>query len=212
MQKQQAGLANVSQQRVSLVEDYNNKIKGMMADQQMNLQKVDLQQDKSRMEQMGAMMRLSNDQYVTNLNNQATKARLDNNVAFNDALNRSVFASEYNMFDNNLQFRSMIGADDRTFERDLANINLDFAVQMAQADNKAASSQMMWSGIGSVGGAGMAAGAGALSGGGEEEEAGQPAAANQAPMQSAQNPAPSSPTAGFLGGGSTANYLGGSNG
>src|SRR5579885_930465 len=100
LQKQQAGLANVSQQRVSLVEDYNNKIKGMMADQQMNLQKVDLQQDQSRMEQMGAMMRLSNDQYVTNLNNQATKARLDNNVAFNDALNRSVFASEYNMFDN----------------------------------------------------------------------------------------------------------------
>lgn len=151
-QQQQGALATISQQRLDMTQDFNNKIKGMMQDQSQNLATLDVSKDKSRVEQMGFMLRLGNEEYINKLQTEGAKARLDSKASFDDALNRTVFADETSMLNNNLQFRSMMGADQRQFNQDLSTIDLDFSLQMAQAENKAASSQMMWSGIGTAAG------------------------------------------------------------
>jgi hypothetical protein len=166
IQQQQyaAQATQISQQRLDVMASFNNQVKGMYQQQASELQQLHTQDDKSRAEQMGTLLRLGDEQYITQLNDAATKSRLDNQVNFQAALNQSVFANETSLMSTNLQFRNYMGSDARSAAQQLNNMDLDFALQIARQDNKAASTRALWSGAGSmVAGAvtaGMAAGAG----------------------------------------------------
>lgn len=158
-QAQQASLAQVTQQRVDMQQDFNNKVSGMMQDQRLNLQQLDLNKDKARLEQLGTQLRLGNQQYIDKLQTEATKARLDNSVEFNEQIQRTVFSDEESLFANNLTFRSIVKANDRDSEKALANIDIDFALAMAASSNAAANASGMWSGVGNATAAGLGAAA-----------------------------------------------------
>jgi len=140
----------LNEQQVSANEQFNQQLKGMMFEQTNQLKSLDLSKDKARMEQMGFMLRLGNTQYTDQLQLEGKKARLDNSVSFNENLQRSIFSEEMDLFSNSLEFRNYMYADARDAQKQLADLDIDFAMQVAMADNKAASSQMMWSGIGNM--------------------------------------------------------------
>ena len=168
-------LAQVSQQRVAMNEDFTNKVAGILQDTNNQLANITQADDKSRAEQTGFMLRLSNTKYTDQLQNEATKSRLDNQVVFNEAMQKSIFTDETNLFSSSLEFRSMLSADQRSATAQMANINLDFAIQMSQTEAKGANITSMWSGVGTAIGAG-ASGAAAYAtksqqgAGGEAEE------------------------------------------
>lgn len=103
---------------------------------------------------MGFMLRLGNTQYTDQLQSEGKRARLDNAVSFNENLQRSIFSEEMDLFSSSLEFRNYMYADARDAQKQLSELDIEFAMQVAMADNKAAGSQMMWSGIGSMVGAG----------------------------------------------------------
>lgn len=145
----------LNEQQVSSHEQFNQQLKGMLFEQENQLRSLDLSKDKARMEQMGFMLRLGNTQYIDQLQNEGRRARLDNSISFNENLQRSIFAEEMDLFSNSLDFRNYMYADARDAQKQLAELDIEFAMQVAMADNKAANSQMMWSGVGNVLGAGM---------------------------------------------------------
>ena len=154
-QQQAAGqLATLNQDRLNAQADYQNKVSGMLqqgADQFQSMVNAD---NKSRVEQLGTMLRLGNETYIQALNTKATEANLSNKAAMTDAIQSSVFASESNLLGSSLEFRNIMSQDARTSLKTLAGMDLSFAVQVATTENKSAASTMMWSGLGSAAGIG----------------------------------------------------------
>lgn len=153
---QQADL--ISQKRLDMRADFNNKLNGMVQQSQEQLQSLTQQDNRSKAEQMGTLMRLSSDQYVTKLNDAATRARLADASQFKVTLAATVFDQESDLLGSNLQFRNILQQDHRAAVASVANMDLDFAMALATAQNKSAAGTQMWSGIGSVGGAAASAG------------------------------------------------------
>jgi hypothetical protein len=150
----QQGAEKVNEQLLDLQDQYTRQSEAILQDYQRGTRKFDLQKDKARMEQLGFNLRLSNDQYIQQLQREGFKSRLDNQARFQEELARTVFGEELDMFQNDLGFRSLMNADNRRFNEQLGAIDIDFAVAMATTANQAANTQMMWSSAGQLGAAG----------------------------------------------------------
>ena len=111
---------------------------------------LDNRRDRAKAEQLGFDLRLSNDKYITNLESQGRRARLDDAAGFQEELMRSIFGEELDMLNDSLDFRAMMSADEREFNDMMAAIDLDFAMQISKAENKAASNRMIWEGAGTA--------------------------------------------------------------
>jgi hypothetical protein len=140
----------VTQQRVEALQSFNTSVTGMLQDQSGRLQQLDLANDKSRLEFMGQMLRLGNDKYVTSLETEGAKSRLDSALGFQQALAQTVFADEESLLGNNLTFRNMLASDDRTLAKQLGAMDLEFSQQLARVKGKSAATTTMWSGVGSA--------------------------------------------------------------
>lgn len=183
-QQFQGQTAQLNQEHINAVEQYNNQVAGILQGGVEQLRQMTLADDKSKVEQLGLMLRLGNDKYVDQLNQKAAVARIDNEASFKLALNQSVFAQESNLFGSSLQFRNYLQADERQSVAQLAQMDLDFALQVATADNKAAAAQTMWSGIGTIAGTAASAAIGS-----DSQATGPVGPEGNMVAQSAQNPA-----------------------
>lgn len=152
--QQKQATAAITQQRVSMQEDFNTRLKGMLQDQNNSLAQLKLGDDKSKAEQTGFLVRLGNTEYIDKLQAEGQKARLNNEISFNEALQRSVFADEQSLFSTSLEFRTILSQDDRDALKSLSEMDLDFAMSVALAQNKQANTTTMWTGLGNVAGAG----------------------------------------------------------
>lgn len=154
-QQQYAGqLATLSQEKLNAQQQYQNQVSGMLQQASDQFQSMVNSDNKSRVEQMGTLLRLGNEQYIQQLNTKATEANLQNQAAFQNALNTSVFANETDLLGQSLTFRNYMAADQRQSTSILAGMDLNFAIQVAMTENKSAGATMMWSGIGTAGAAG----------------------------------------------------------
>jgi len=145
---------------------------------------LDLKKDKARAEQAGFMMRLNTDYYITDLQDEANRALLQDELQFNEELARTLFNEELALFNDDLDFRAMIAADEREFELDVANINIDFALKMAESEAAAASQGQMWSGFSTLVQAGVTYAAGQKEGGTTPEAPGGSAGGGTQPLAS----------------------------
>jgi hypothetical protein len=145
----------LDERELDLADELNRRTDGILADYERNGQKLDLTRNKARAEQLGFNLRLSNSRYMDDLRDAGRRSRLDNAIAFKDELTRAVFADEQELFVNDLSFRHLMRADDRTFADQMAQMDIDYALQIAETENKQANMQMMWSGIGGLTQAGI---------------------------------------------------------
>lgn len=149
--------AQMDESAAKQMDEYLSQSQSLVDQYNQGLRQLDLNKDKARLESIGFAARLANDSYVSKLQQEAARARLDNELAFNEALARSIFAEEEDMFQSDLAFRSLLNADARKFTEELADIDLGFAMQMASDENRAAAARQMWSGVGGLAGAGVQA-------------------------------------------------------
>ncbi len=108
---------------------------------------LDLNKDKAKMEQLGFSMRLANESYINELQNQAARANLADELQFEEELYRTIFAEEEELFRDDLDFRALLAADDRQFRDEIAQIDINAALRIAEADNRAVSEKMGWEGL-----------------------------------------------------------------
>jgi hypothetical protein len=120
--------------------------------------KVQTQRDVMAMEQAGAAIRLQNQQYVTQLEQAGQMARLQNDTNFREQAYRDAFAGDEIMMKDDIMFKEMMDADARTFQYSMGQMDLDYALKVADMATKQANSQAVAQGVGGV----IGAGAGAL--------------------------------------------------
>ncbi len=128
---------------------------------------LDLNKDKARMEQLGFGMRLSNDKYLNELEQQAKLANLSDAISFEEETMRAIFADEEELLRDSIDFRALLSADERQFTEEMSKMSRELAVELAKAENKRLSEKQLWDGVSGL----MSAGAYGYSqfGGGKPE-------------------------------------------
>lgn len=158
-QQQQIDLQKKEQQFQSskVEEDFTRNEDAMMNQYLQGQKQLNLKKDKAKFEQLGFKLRLQDQTYMDNLNREAKKSQLDNGLKFKEEMARTVFSEELDMFQDNLQFRGTMFSDKMSFNEQMSNMDLDYAVQMAQFENKQAAANSLFTGIGGAitGGANM---------------------------------------------------------
>lgn len=105
--------------------------------------KLDNAKDIADMEQLGVMARLQNEQYITELNREGTRQRLEDMNEFSYNLAASEYDDDMKMLMDEYAFRNMMQMDDRDFEEALATINADAALNLALQKSDAANREAM---------------------------------------------------------------------
>ena len=142
----------MSQARISTRQKAHSQLKGMLQQTQQSLQSLNQQDMKSREEQIGTLARLSNDQYITNLNQAAQRANLDDEANFNLQLANVVFEDERELLESDLNFMSIMGMEHRDAMKAMSQLDLDMAISLAKTEASAAGVAAMASGVSQVGG------------------------------------------------------------
>jgi hypothetical protein len=121
-------LRNLEQNRASLSED----------------------QRKAGLEQVGAMLRFQNEDYIRNLQREGDRARLKDKIAFDEQLVQDTFADNIagkKLFYEN---QSLLDASDSAFAKQVAKIDINTALQMAKENAAFAQKQAQVQGVAEI--------------------------------------------------------------
>ena len=137
-------------QRANIQSNFNRQISGILQGFQQQGEQLDLTKRKAQVEQLGFLMRLGNDKYIDKLQAEGQRSRLDSSINFKEALQMSIFEDEIDLFNDDLEFRRLMAADEREFEKLVSTMNLDFAKSVARAEARQASTTMAFQGVSSL--------------------------------------------------------------
>lgn len=138
----------ISEEQVAARDKFLDLQRNILSEYTNGQRQLDLNKDKAKLEQLGFSMRLSNEQYINELQNQAARANLADELQFEEELYRTIFADEEELFRDDLDFRALLAADERAFRDELAQIDINAAIRLAETENKAASEKMGWEALG----------------------------------------------------------------
>ena len=137
----------LDEEELNKLDQFHQIQQRILTDYTTGQRQLDFNRDKARLEQLGFASRLSNDKYLNDLQRQANKARLSDAARFEEEMVRTVFADEEVLLRDSLDFRAMMAADSRQFTEATAQIDLDFAMSLANAENRTANEKSFWQGI-----------------------------------------------------------------
>ena len=135
-QQYQQSRAELDEKQISSQEQYQRQAEAVFRDLSRGTREIDFQRDSAKAEQLGFQLRLSNDQYVNRLKMEGARSRLNSDIAFKEALTVSIFAEEEALYRSNLSFKSMIDANDRSFNERLSEMSIELALELASAEAK----------------------------------------------------------------------------
>jgi hypothetical protein len=102
---------------------------------------------KAQAEQLGFLARLSSDKYVTKLKNEGARARLDTNAGFKEAMMNAAFQNQQQLLNESFRLRGLLRADGRDFEKQLAQMDIETAMQVLEAEMDAEKEGMFYQGL-----------------------------------------------------------------
>lgn len=152
-QEFQQQTVELNEQRLNAEQEYIREASRIASDLGRKGQQLDLRKDGAKLEQLGFYARLSDKKYADTLELEGRRRRLDNASNFKQALAEAVFKDERELFMNDLAFKRMMSADDREFQRLLANISLEDAIELSMAQAAQENIAAKWSGVAGIAGA-----------------------------------------------------------
>lgn len=112
--------------------------------------KLDARKQAAAVEQLGFELRMNNDEYIQKLQHNGIRARLDNQVAFKEELQRSIFANEMELFNSSLDFQRLLQSEGRDLMQQLHQLDLDHFRILGRMQVDSANKTNMYSGISSM--------------------------------------------------------------
>lgn len=127
-----------------------NQASQLLTDFARSGRQLSTQEDLSKLNQAAFAARLTNTQYIDTLQREAAKSGINDAASFNDAYYRQVFADSDALFRDKLDFNRMMGASDREFAKQMQDISLESAIQIASDASKEANTRALYTGVGNV--------------------------------------------------------------
>ena len=151
------------ERRINSQMDIANKSSELLTRNEQNYKELDVRKQKSIAMFSMSLARFSQSNYLEELQTEATRHRLDNEVAFKEALQTSIFADEEQLLKDDLNFKSILNADDRTFKDEMAVFDIDLAISISASSASAKEASTTYAAVGEVVKAGVQIGAQAAS-------------------------------------------------
>lgn len=95
---------------------------------------LSLEKDKSRLEQTAFLLAMQDKKYTDQLQDAGRKQRLDDQVAFNEAIQKESFGLELDLLKKKLGNQDILASSDRQFQEMLASMSIAEAQQIAQME------------------------------------------------------------------------------
>ncbi len=171
--------ARIDEQSLVSKEKFSRQAAGIMQELKQGKEVLGEQQYQAKLQQATQAIRLTNDKYLNNLELQARRDDLTDNLSFKSKLQEQIWSDEKNLLSSNIQFRDLLQADERSFKDKLASIDLDTAMSMFAQEQKQAATQQMITGVSGV----ISAGANAYDKYGAKKEAAKPELAPAPPVE-----------------------------
>lgn len=146
-QEQQLNLADQLQDYQSAFERQTDSILG---DFERDKRMLEDSRAASKVEQAGFLLRLQDQQYLSDLKQQGEMNRLNSSVGFKEAAFKSALEDSMDLFSSEQAFKTFSQSSDREFQNQLAQMDINFAMQMADKMATAQANQSIFSGLGTV--------------------------------------------------------------
>jgi hypothetical protein len=151
--------ADIEQRAIQQEQQFQENLKNLQADfgrrsnsilQQFESgqKRLNNQEDIADLEQLGFEARLQNKQYIDQLQREGDKLRLNQGLNFKEQMAKNIFKDNRELLENELAFKTIVDADDRQFQREIADMDIDYAMELADSAAKAASQRQIVTGIG----------------------------------------------------------------
>jgi hypothetical protein len=128
----------LDEKRLNMQQDLQNKISNILQEYSQRVGEIDMREDSAKTQYVTTLMRLSNEDYIDQLEVEGAQSRLQDQASFEWELAQSVFDSELELLKNDLEFRSSIAAENREWKEYMAEWTLDQAMELALTDLDAA--------------------------------------------------------------------------
>lgn len=133
--QQEAEIANqlseealrIKEQALSTKQQFAAKANSLIQDLRQNMGRIDVQREEAKMKQLGFLLRLNNEKYVSRLQSEGARKRLTNMESFKDEVINTVFQNQLELADSDLRFKQLLRADERNFQRQAAEMDIDMA-------------------------------------------------------------------------------------
>lgn len=99
---------------------------------------LSLAKDQLGVQELLANMRLSSDKYITSLQTEGAKARLDDAASFEEALLKTEFGDQLDLLKSRLQGENILAISAADFEKEMTAIDLATAIRLAKLGVKTA--------------------------------------------------------------------------
>lgn len=135
---------------LALRENAAQKVDEILTKNMRGQAELQFKRDEAQVEQMGFLMRLNSEKYIQKLEIEGRKARLDNEISFRESVQRTIFDEELKLLDESLRFKSLIRATERDFREKTAEVDINFALQIAEAEAAGNNTAMRYQAISGI--------------------------------------------------------------
>lgn len=154
IQRQQEGVVEQQRQtmgRLQMADDkqrtaYLRNVSNIVADTNRNMAGLSQERRNAQIEQAGFLLGLSNKKYVQELEQAANTNRLWDEAQFNQELLKTSLDDDWELFQNDLQFRELFNSSQRAFEKELTQMKMKDKYNLFKKQLKAAQMRKIFSG------------------------------------------------------------------
>ena len=139
---------DLEEKRINSQLEVANKSSDILTKASQNFTELNVKKQKSIAIFSMTLARFSHTDYLEKLQMEGQRQRLDSELSFKEALQASIFKDEEDLLRNDLNFKSMINADERAFKEDIAIMDIDMAIGLASRAAEAGQSATMYKAAG----------------------------------------------------------------
>lgn len=125
--------ANAEQKLKAWATERNISVDDIFADFEASDKELEQRRDAAQLEQAGFLMAMRDKSYVDEIQRVGQERGLQDELAFSEEVNRLTWGNELSDLLDKTSFQSAFNADQRTFERDLAQTDASWALKFAEA-------------------------------------------------------------------------------
>lgn len=125
----------------------------LLQDLEQNKGRIGADREKAVVAQVAQNLRLQNQKYIDDLQREGQKARLDDEISFNEELARSTFADNKELLEIQLGNKSILDAKDWEFRKAMGQMSTEQAYETFRNEAKAEQQRAIYTGIAGVAGA-----------------------------------------------------------
>lgn len=153
--EQQAGLEQreaqdvqaTQEQRQAQLERFQQQADSLMNNVTRQFGELDLRKRGAALEQAGFVARFNSQKYIDELQRRGQRRRLDNSLEFKTELYKEAWGDDLKMFKQGEEFKNMLAQDEAEFRKELADIDINMALDMARLAAKEQATAAAVSGV-----------------------------------------------------------------